>query len=58
MDIITLMANGTKLTLAEAAIRLELDVAEVLGYIAAGLLPAEEDGEDWLIDPNDLDLVK
>lgn len=52
------MADGKKLTLEEAAETLGLDVAEVLGYIAAGLLPADENGDDWLIDADDLQLIK
>lgn len=52
------MGDKEKISLAEAAKLLGLDVAELLGYIAAGLLPAEESGDDWLIDPDDLSLIK
>lgn len=51
------MSGEGKINLAEAAKRTGLDVAELLGLIAAGLLPADEDGDDWLIDPDDLKLV-
>ncbi|MBI3158519.1 MAG: hypothetical protein HYZ26_02835 [Chloroflexi bacterium] len=52
------MGNKVKISLAEAAERVGLDVAELLGYIAAGLLPAEESGDDWLIDPDDLEVIR
>jgi hypothetical protein len=52
------MGENEKISLAEAAQRVGLDVAELLGYIAAGLIPAEENGDGWLIDPDDLALIQ
>lgn len=48
------MTPDDKINLEEAAKRTGLDAAELLGLIAAGVLAAEESGDDWLIDPEDL----
>ena len=46
------------LTTAQAAIILQVSRSRILKLIEAGRLPAEKLGRDWLIRPEDLELVK
>ena len=46
------------LTTAQAAETLHISRSRILKLIAAGRLPATKNGRDWLIRPEDLDLVK
>ena len=46
------------ITTAQAAIILQVSRSRILKLIEAGRLPAEKIGRDWLIRPEDLELVK
>ena len=52
------MAEAEYITTREAAQRLEVTPRQVRAMIHAGRLPAQKVGRDWLIRPDDLDLVK
>jgi excisionase family DNA binding protein len=52
------MTEAEYITTREAAQRLEVTPQRVRAMIHAGRLPAQKVGRDWLIRPDDLDLVK
>ncbi len=52
------MTETKHLTAGEAAQRLGVTLQQVRAMIYAGRLPAQKAGRDWLIRPEDLDLVK
>ena len=52
------MTEAKHLTTGEAAQRLAVTPQQVRAMIYAGRLPAQKAGRDWLIRPEDLDLVK
>jgi excisionase family DNA binding protein len=51
-------ATGEAISLRQAAQRLGLHYMTVYRYVRTGRLPAHRDGQDWLIDPGDLSLLR